>query len=72
MKKMSNYEKELLEIVEATCNDMYNNGESWFDLAVYVTKFLDFHKKHYNLSEEFVENIKIMQKGFIIMLSKTK
>ena len=72
MKKMSNYEKDLLEIVESTCNDMYNNGESWFDLAVYVTKFLDFHKKHYNLSEEFVENIKIMQKGFIIMLSKTK
>ena len=72
MKKMSNYEKELLEIVEATCNDMYNNGESWFDLAVYVTKFLEFYKKHHNLSKEFVENIKIMQKSFIIMLSKTK
>ena len=72
MKKMSNYEKELLEIVEATCNEMYNNGKSWFDLSVYVTKFLEFHKKHYNLSEEFVENMKIMQKGFAIMLSKTK
>ena len=37
MKKMSNYEKDLLEIVEATCNDMYNEGKSWFDLSVYVT-----------------------------------
>ena len=72
MKKMSEYEKDLLEIVEATCNDMYNDGKSWFDLSVYVTKFLEFHKKHHNLSKEFVENIKIMQKGFIFMLSKTK
>ena len=72
MKNMSEYEKDLLEVVETTCNGMYDDGKSWFDLAVYVTKFLEFHKKHYNLSEEFVENIKIMQKTFIIMLSKTK
>ena len=72
MKKMSNYEKELLEIVKATCNDMYNDGKTWFDLLIYVTKFLEFHKKHHNLSKEFVENIVSIQKGFIIIISKTK
>ncbi len=72
LEKMTSYEKDLLEVVEATCNEMYNDGKSWFDLSVYVTKILAFYKKHHNLSTEFVENLEIMKKTFLIMFSKTK
>ena len=65
MKKMSNYEVNMLKDVKEACNLRRDFGDSWDVLAIYVENVIYVQEEYYNRSTEFIRNLQNMKEDYM-------
>ena len=65
MKKMSNYEVNMLKDVKEACNLRRDFGDSWYDLAIYDENVIYVQEEYYNRSTEFIRNLQNMKEDYM-------